>query len=88
MGEASGFKLFKLFNCLGAGPPRQTPSPGFKLFKLFSSRPELYNLNMGEASGFTLFKLFNSRPQVNNLNNLNNLNPGGGSRFGVREPGN
>ena len=70
---------------------------GFKLFKLFNSRPELNslnNLNMGEASGFKLFKLFNSRPQLNNLNNLNNsnnsnnLNPGGGFRGGVREPGN
>ena len=85
MGEASGFKLFKLFNSRDPGPPPQTPSPEFKLFKLFNSRPELNNLNnlnMVEASGFKLFKLFSSRPQ------LNNLNPGGGSRGGVREPGN
>ena len=34
---------------------------------------------MGEPPGFKLFKLFNSRPQ---LNNLNNLNPGGGPRGG------
>ena len=86
--KASGFKLF---NSRGPGPP-QTPSPGFKLFKLFNSRPELNNLNMGEASGFKLFKLFNSRPQLSNLNNLNNLtnlnnlHPGGGPRGGVRDP--
>ena len=35
---------------------------------------------MGEAPGFKLFKLFNSRAQ------LNNLNPGGGPRGGVRDP--
>ena len=38
---------------------------------------------MGEPPGFKLFKLFNSRAQ---LNNLNNLNPGGGPRGGVRDP--
>ena len=70
MGEASGFKLLKLFNSLGAGPPPD-PLPKNFLFKLFNSQPELNNLNMGETSGF---KLFNSRPQLNNLNILNNLN--------------
>ena len=90
MGEASGFKLLKLFNSLGAGPPPPDPLPRNFLFKLFNSRPELNNLNMGETSGFKLFKLFNSRPQLNNLNilnnlnSLNNLNPG----EGVRGPGN
>ena len=34
---------------------------------------------MGEPPGFKLFKFFNSRAQ---LNNLNNLNPGGGPRGG------
>ena len=38
---------------------------------------------MGEPPGFKLFKLFNSRVQ---LNNLNNLNPGGGPRGGPGPP--
>ena len=93
MGEASGFKLVNLFDFVGPGPPPRPPPQDLNylnclLFKLFNSRPELNNLNMGEASGFKLFKLLNSRPQLNNSNNSNNINPGGGSRGGVREPGN
>ena len=50
---------------------RNRPGSGFAM----CARPELNNLNIGRDPGF---KLFNSRPESNNLNNLNNLNIGGG----------
>ena len=67
MGEASGFKLFKLFisrhqlnnlNNLYNVNNLNNLNPGGGSPGGVREPPELNNLNMGEASGF---KLFNSR---------------------------
>ena len=88
MGEASGFKLFKLFNSrpqlsnlnnlanLNNLHPGGGPRGGVR-----DPPRELNNLNPGGSPVFKLFKLFNSRPRASppdplpqDLNYLNYLN--------------